>query len=111
MKKVDITRPVVAGSEPGTGTADLSSRFTLTGFVGMEHDQSRKSSDYSATGVTALQSFAFNDPPKKTRPAVSLGGIHDIDNTHQLSAQGVYRKEAFTSVATSSLLATCSAGF
>ena len=182
QKKVDISRPVVAGSEPGTGTADLASRgtqltlshgvrvndtwrvspyvgvrsidiergayseaasasvvsplsygtlaersvslllgshfagrlaprFTLTGFVGMEHDQSRKSSDYSATGVTALQSFAFNEQPKKTRPAVSLGGIYEIDKTHQLSTQWVYRKEAFTSVATSSLLATYSAGF
>ena len=182
QKKVDITRPVVAGSEPGSGTADLASRgtqltlshgvrlndtwsvspyvgvrsidiersayseaasasvvsplsygtlaersvslllgshfagrvaprFTLTGFVGVEHDQSRKSSDYSAIGVTALQSFVFNGQPKKTRPAVSLGGIYDIDKTHQLSAQWVYRKEAFTSVATSSLLATYSAGF
>ena len=182
QKKVDITRPVVAGSEPGSGTADMVSRgtqltlshgvrlndtwrvspyvgvraidierrayseqasasvttplsygtlsersvvllvgshvaarlaprFTLTGFAGVEHDQSRKTSDYSATGVAALQSFEFNSNPKKTRPVASIGGIYDVDKTHQFSAQWVYRKEAFSSSATNSLLATYSVGF
>ena len=182
QKKVDITRPVVAGSEPGSGTADLVSRgtqltlshgvrlndtwrvspyvgvraidierrayseqasasvttplsygtlsersvvllvgshvaarlaprFTLTGFVGVEHDQSRKTSDYSATGVAALQPLDFNSNPKKTRPVASIGGIYDVDKTHQFSAQWVYRKEAFSSSATNSLLATYSMGF
>lgn len=182
QKKVDITRPVVAGSEPGTGTAGLTSRgtqltlshgmrlndtwrvspyvgvraievergaysevasasvtaplsygalsersvtlllgshvaarlaprFTLTGFAGVEHDQSRKTSDYSATGVAALQPFAFGSNPKKTRPVASIGGIFEISKTQQLSAQWVYRKEAFSSAATNSLLATYSVGF
>lgn len=182
QKKVDITRPVVAGSEPGTGTAGLTSRgtqltlshgvrlndtwrvspyvgvraieiergayseaasasvtaplsygalsersltvllgshvaarlaprFTLTGFAGVEHDQSRKTNDYSATGVAALQPFAFGSNPKKTRPVASIGGIYDVSKTQQLSAQWVYRKEAFSSAATNSLLATYSVGF
>lgn len=182
QKKVDITRPVVAGSEPGTGTAGLTSRgtqltlshgvrlndawrvspyvgvraieiergaysesasasvtaplnygalsersvtlllgshvaarltprFTLTGFAGVERDQSRKSSEYGATGVAALQPFEFNSHPKKTRPVASFGGVYDINKTQQVSAQWVYRKEAFSSSATSSLLATCSVGF
>ena len=182
QKKVDITRPVVAGSEPGSGTADLVSRgtqltlshgvrlndtwrvspyvgvraidierrayseqasasvttplsygtlsersvvllvgshvaarlaprFTLTGFAGVEHDQSRKTSDYSATGVAALQPLDFNSNPKKTRPVASIGGIYDVDKTHQFSAQWVYRKEAFSSSATNSLLASYSVGF
>ncbi|MDO9436676.1 autotransporter outer membrane beta-barrel domain-containing protein [Hydrogenophaga sp.] len=182
QKKVDITRPVVASSEPGSGTADLTSRgtqltlshgvrvndtwrispyvgvraiqvqrgaynetasaavtaplsygkleerstavllgshfagrlaprFTLTGFLGLEHDQSRKSSDYGALGVTALQSFDFNDKVRKTRPVASLGFLFDVDKTHQLSAQWVYRKEAFTSTATNTALVTYAVGF
>lgn len=182
QKKVDITRPVVGGSEPGAGTADLVSRgtqltlshgvrvndtwrvspyvgvraidiersayseqasatvttplsygtlsersvvlllgshvsarlaprFTLTGFAGVEHDQSRKTTDYSASGVAALQPITFNSNPKKTRPVASIGGIYDVDKTHQFSAQWVYREEAFSSAATSSLLATYSVGF
>lgn len=182
QKKVDITRPVVAGSEPGSGTAGLTSRgtqltlshgmrlddawrvspylgvraiqiergaysetasasvtaplshgalsersvtlllgshvsarltprFTLTGFAGLEHDHSRKTSDYSATGVAALQPFEFNSNPKKTRPVASVGGVYDINKTQQLSAQWVYRKEAFSSSATNSLLASYSVGF
>lgn len=181
-KKVDITRPVVASSEPGSGTADLDSRgtqltlshafrvndtwrispyvgvraieiergayaesasatvtaplaygaltersvsvllgshfagrvapkLTLMGFLGLEHDQSRKSSDYSATGVTALQSFDFNDKVRKTRPVASLGVAYDVDKTHQLSAQWVYRKEAFSSTATNTALVTYAVGF
>lgn len=182
QKKVDITRPVVASSEPGSGSADLSSRgtqltlshgvrvnstwrispyvgmraiqiersayaetasasvtaplsygelkersvsvllgshfagrmaprLTLTGFLGVEHDQSRKSSDYGATGVTALESFDFNDKVRKTRPVASLGFLYDFDKTHQLSAQWVYRKEAFTSTATNTALVTYAVGF
>jgi hypothetical protein len=182
QKKVDITRPVVAGSEPGAGTADLVSRgtqltlshgvrvndtwrvspyvgvraidiersayseaasasvtmplsygklsersvvmllgshvaarlaprFTLTGFAGVERDQSRKTSDYSASGVAALQPIDFGSNPKKTRPVASIGGVYDVDKTHQFSAQWVYRKEAFSSSATNSLLATYSVGF
>lgn len=182
QKKVDITRPVVAGSEPGTGTAGLTSRgtqltlshgvqlndtwrvspyvgvraieversaysevasatvtaplsystlsersvalllgshvaarlaprFTLTGFAGVEHDQSRKTNDYSATGVAALQPFEFNSNPKKTRPVASIGGIYDVSKTQQISTQWVYRKEAYSSSATNSLLATYSVGF
>lgn len=182
QKKVDITRPVVAGSEPGSGTAGLTSRgtqltlshgvrlndtwrvspyvgvraieiergayseaasasvtaplsygalsersvtlllgshvaarlaprFTLTGFAGVEHDQSRKTSEYSATGVAALSPLDFNSSPKKTRPVASIGGIFEINKTQQLSAQWVYRKEAFSSSATNSLLASYSVGF
>jgi hypothetical protein len=77
----------------------------------VEHDQSRKTSDYSATGVAALQPFAFNSNPKKTRPVASIGGIYDLGKTQQLSAQWVYRKEAFSAGATNSLLATYSVGF
>jgi hypothetical protein len=182
QKKVDITRPVVGGSEPGSGTAGLTSRgtqltlshgvrlndtwrvspyvgvraieversayseaasasvtaplsygtlsersvtlllgshvaarlaprFTLTGFAGVEHDQSRKTSEYSATGVAALSPIDFNSSPKKTRPVASVGGIFEIGKTQQLSAQWVYRKEAFSSSATNSLLATYAVGF
>jgi hypothetical protein len=182
QKKVDITRPVVGGSEPGAGSADLTSRgtqltlshgirlndtwrlspyvgvraiqiergayaetasasvtaplsygalversvsvllgshvagrmaprLTLTGFLGVEHDQSRKSSDYSAIGVTALQSFDFNARVRKTRPVASLGLVFDVDRTHQLSAQWIYRKEAFSSVATNTALVTYAVGF
>lgn len=182
QKKVDITRPVVASSEPGSGTADLTSRgtqltlshgvrvnetwrispyvgvraiqiergayaetasasvtaplsygelkersvsvllgshfagriaprLTLTGFLGVEHDQSRKSSDYGAMGVTALESFDFNENVRKTRPVASLGFLVDFDKTHQLSAQWVYRKEAFTSTATNTALVTYAVGF
>ena len=182
QKTVDITRPVVGGSEPGTGTAGLTSRgtqltfshgvrlndtwrvspyvgvraikversayseaasatvtaplsygtlsersvtlllgsnlaarlaprFTLTGFAGVEHDQSRKTSDYNATGVAALQPFEFSGNPKKTRPVASIGGIYEISKTRQISAQWVYRKEAYSSLATNSLLATYSVGF
>ena len=182
QKKVDITRPVVVGSEPGTGTAGLTSRgtqltlshgvrvndtwrvspyvgvraieiersaysetasasvtaplsygvlsersvalllgshvaarlaprFTLTGFAGVEHDQSRKTSDYNATGVAALQPFEFSSNPKKTRPVASIGGIFDVSKTQQISTQWVYRKEAYSSSATNSLLASYSVGF
>lgn len=182
QKKIDITRPVVGSSEPGTGTAGLTTRgtqltlshgvrlndtwrvspyvgvraieiergayseaasasvtaplsygalseravslllgshvaarltprFTLTGFAGVEHDRSRKSGNYTVTGVAGLSSLTFNSSPKKTRPVASLGGTYDISKTQQVSAQWVYRKEAFSPLATNSLLATYSVGF
>lgn len=40
----------------------------------------------------------------------SAGGICDINKTPQLSAQWVCRKEAYSSSATDSLLATCAVG-
>jgi hypothetical protein len=181
-KDVDLTRPTVAGSEPGSGTADLitrgtqltlshamqlndtwrlspyagvratriergayderasasvttplsygalkeratvlllgsqvsarlAPRFTLTGFAGIDHDLSRKTTDFSATGLTALQPFQFADNPKRSRPVASLGAIYDVDKTRQVSVQWVYRKEPFATAATRSLLATYSAGF
>jgi len=52
----------------------------------------------------------LNGNPKKTRPVASVGGIHDINPTPQLSAQWVCRKGAYPSSATDSLLATCAVG-
>ena len=89
---------------------DESAR-ALAALIASEHDQSRKTSDYSASGVAALQPIDFGSNPKKTRPVASIGGIYDVDKTHQFSAQWVYRKEAFSSSATNSLLATYSMGF
>lgn len=182
QKKVDITRPVVNGSEPGSGTAGLTSRgtqltlshrlrlndtwlvtpavgvraikiersayseaasasvtaplsygtlsersvtlligshvaariaprFTLSAFAGVEHDQSRKTSEYSASGVAALQPFSFSSNPRKTRAVGSIGGVYEVNKTQQLGAQWVYRQEAFSSTATNSLLATWAVGF
>lgn len=91
--------------------ARLTPRFTLTGFAGVEHDRSRKSGNYTVTGVAGLSSLTFNSSPKKTRPVASLGGTYDISKTQQVSAQWVYRKEAFSPLATNSLLATYSVGF
>lgn len=89
----------------------VAPKVSLNGAIGLEHDMSHSTSDYTATGVTDLESFQFNDNVHKTRPVVAAGLTYSIDKTKQVSGQVVYRKEAFSSTATTTTMLTFTAGF
>lgn len=89
----------------------LAPKITLLGSIGLEHDLKHSISDYSATGVTGLQAIQFDTNPTKTRPVVSAGVVYAMNKAKQVSAQVVYRKEAFSNSPTSTAQVTFSMGF
>lgn len=89
----------------------ISGKLTLTGALGVEHDLSHRISDYTATGVTDLSTFAFNSNIQKTRPVASVGLTYGLSDVRQINAQVVYREEAFNASSTTSMMVTYSAGF
>ena len=75
--------------------AQLTSAVNITGSVVLEHDVSRKIDNYSASGVSSLESIRFNDDAKRTRAVASAGVGYRFNQTQQLGAQVVYREEAY----------------
>jgi outer membrane autotransporter protein len=89
----------------------VASKVTLLAGLGVEHDVKHRTSDYSATGVAGLTPFQFNDDLKRTRPVASVGVKYSLQRHMELSAQLVYRKEAFGSTSTTTGLVAFTAGF
>ena len=89
----------------------VAPRLTLLAGLGVEHDVKHRTSDYAATGVGGLAPFTFNDDLQRTRPVASVGVKYDLQRNMQLSAQVVYRKEAFGSTSTTTGLVAFTAGF
>lgn len=75
--------------------AQLKPKVIASGSLGLEHDVARKIDNYSASGIDNLGSINFDEGSKRTRLVASLGLGYRIQQTQQLSAQVVYREEAY----------------
>jgi hypothetical protein len=91
--------------------AQLTPRVIASGSLGLEHDITRKIGNYSATGIDNLESIKFNEDSKRTRLVASLGLGFRIQQAQQLSAQVVYREEAYGDKSTTTAMLTYTAGF
>lgn len=78
--------------------------------AGVESDMTTSNGTYSATGVTGLTPINFNPNPVKTRATATLGAYYDIEKNHRVGITGIYRQEPFSSVSTTSVLATYTVG-
>ncbi len=92
-------------------SAQLTSQVTASGALGLEHDVARKIDNYSATGVDNLDSINFDENSKRTRAVASLGLGYRVKQAQQVSAQVVYREEAYGDKSTTTAMLTYSAGF
>lgn len=91
-------------------SAKLDPNTALFGSVGVEQNVNNRSGQYSATGVDGLTSIEFNSNVQKTRATASAGIYYDIDKKQRVSLSGIYREEAFSPTATTSVLATYTVG-
>lgn len=91
--------------------AQVASALTVSGTVGVETDTSQKISNYSASGVTDLGSIQFNNDTRRTRAVASASVAYQVGKAQQISAQLVYREEAYGSTSTATGMLTYSAGF
>ena len=91
--------------------AQLTPKVIASGSLGLEHDVSRKIDNYSATGVDNLDAINFDDNSKRTRLVASLGLGYRIQQAQQVSAQVVYREEAYGDKSTTTAMLTYTAGF
>ena len=92
-------------------SAKLDPKTALFGSVGVEQNVNNRSGQYSATGVDGLTAVNFNSNVQKTRATASAGIYYDIDEKKRVSLSGMYREEAFSPTATTSVLATYTVGF
>jgi hypothetical protein len=91
--------------------AQLTPKVIASGSLGLEHDIARKIDNYSAAGVDNLDTINFNDNSKRTRLVASLGLGYRIQQSQQVSAQVVYREEAYGDKSTTTAMLVYSAGF
>ena len=91
-------------------SAKLDPKTALFGSVGVEQNVNNRSGQYSATGVDGLTAVNFNSNVQKTRATASAGIYYDIDKKQRVSLSGIYREEAFSPTATTSVLATYTVG-
>lgn len=88
-----------------TTTATTSVRFNgqfgdkvnVMASAGVESDLSRNTSDYTATGVDNLTPLVFNQNIHHVRPVAQAGMSYAIDKRQTVSANLLYRQEAFDS--------------
>lgn len=92
-------------------SAKMDSQTTLFASAGIEQNLKNRGGQYSAIGVNGLTAIEFNLNPRKTRTNVSVGAYYDIDKIQRIVLSGIYREEAFSSTATTSVLATYVVGF
>ena len=78
--------------------------------AGVETDTNTSSGTYSATGISGLTPINFNANPVKTRPTATLGATYDVAKNQRLGITGIYRKEPYQSVSTTTVMATYTVG-
>lgn len=89
----------------------LTPQVITSGSLGIEYDVGRKIDSYSATGVDNLDSIQFDRDAKRTRAVASFGLGYRIKQAQQVSAQVVYREEAYGEKSTTTAMLTYTAGF
>ncbi len=86
----------------------LTDTISLNGSLGVEHDASNNSANYTATSpiISGLNPIVFNTNINKTRPVASIGTTVSIDKRQQLAFSAMYREEAFSNSNTTSVYGT-----
>jgi hypothetical protein len=89
----------------------LGQKVTAYAGVGVEQDLSYKGGNYSATGVTGLTDFNFNQDIARARPVASLGASYATKDKQRVNLDFFYKKEAFSADNIYSAMATYTVGF
>jgi hypothetical protein len=85
-------------------------KATAFASAGVETDTNTSNGTYSATGITGLTPVNFNASPVKTRPTATLGAYYDIVKNQRIGITGIYRKESYQAISTTTVLATYTIG-
>ena len=91
-------------------TYRVAPQAMLFASAGVETDTNTSSGTYSATGISGLTPINFNANPVKTRPTATLGATYDVAKNQRLGITGIYRKEPYQSVSTTTVMATYTVG-
>ena len=91
-------------------TYRVAPQAMLFASAGVETDTNTSNGTYSATGITGLTPVNFNPNPVKTRPTATLGATYDVAKNQRLGITGIYRKEPYQSVSTTTVMATYTVG-
>ena len=86
-------------------------KATLFASARVATDINTSNGTYSATGITGLIPVNFNPNPVKTRRTATLGAYYDIVKNQRIGIMGIYRKESYKAISTSTVMATYTVGF
>ncbi len=78
---------------------------------GVEQDLHHKDGTYAATGIDGLTPIAFSGDTNSTRATASVGTYYNIGERQRIAANLMWSEQNFTSVNTTSLMATYTHGF
>lgn len=85
--------------------------ITSLASLGMEIDINHSVSDYSATGITTSNTFAFNSSIQKTRLIGTVSAFYNIDEDQRVTGSILYRQESFSASSSTAAVATFQIGF
>lgn len=89
----------------------LAERVNVMASAGVESDIAHNTGDYAATGVDGLTPIAFNQNIRHVRPVAQAGVSYAIDKRQVVSANLIYRQEAFNSSNSTTGMVTYQVGF
>lgn len=116
----DVTAPLTySGLSQETTTAlagvrfngQLAEKVNVMASAGVESDIAHNTGDYAATGVSDLTPIAFNQNIRHVRPVAQAGVSYAIDKRQTVSANLMYRQEAFNSSNSTTGMVTYQVGF
>ena len=116
----DVTTPLTyAGLSQETTSAlagvrfngQLAEKVNVMASAGVESDIAQNTGDYAATGVSDLTPIAFNQNVRHVRPVAQAGVSYAIDKRQTVSANLMYRQEAFNSSNSTTGMVTYQVGF
>lgn len=116
----DVTAPLTySGLSQETTTAlagvrfngQLAEKVNVMASVGVESDIAHNTGDYAATGVNDLTPITFNHNIRHVRPVAQAGVSYAIDKRQTVSANLLYRQEAFNSSYSTTGMVTYQVGF
>jgi hypothetical protein len=89
----------------------LGQRTMAFASIGLEQDLNHNDGTYSATGLDGITPIAFNGNTNRTRATASVGSYYNIGERQRIAANLVWSEHAFTSINSTSLMVTYTAGF
>ena len=116
----DVTAPLTySGLSQETTTAlagvrfngQLAEKVNVMVSAGVESDIAHNTGDYAATGVSDLTPIAFNQNVRHVRPVAQAGVSYAIDKRQTITANLLYRQEAFNSSNSTTGMVTYQVGF